>query len=44
MMSDFAFVGEGGGNEQSWINISILAGIALVLGLASVVAARRMNI
>ena len=44
MMSEFAFVGEGGGIEQSWINMAILAGIALVLGLIAVVAARRMKI
>ena len=44
IMNEFAFIGDGGGIDQSWINIAILAGIALVLGLITVVAARRKRI
>ena len=44
MMSDFIFIGEGQGIEQSWINIAILVGIALVLGLIAIVSARRKKI
>ena len=44
MMNDFVLIGEGGGIEQSWVNIAILAAIALVLGLIAVVSARRMKI
>ena len=43
-MNDSIF-GEGrGGIEQSWINIAILAGIAMVLCLATVILARRKKI
>ena len=44
MMSGFGFFGDAGGIGQSWINIAILAGIALVLGLAAVITARRRKI
>ena len=44
MMNDFAFIGEGGGIERSWINIGILVGIALMLGLIAVISARRRKI
>ena len=44
MMSEFGFLGESGGITQSWINIVILAGIAVVLGLIAVVSARRIKI
>ena len=40
----FLYGGIGRGIERSWFNIGILAGIALVLGLASIVAARRRSV
>ena len=44
MINEYALIGEGRGIEQSWVNIAILAAIALALGLIAVVSTRKMKI